>query len=494
MSSSQNIEMVLDNFTDGKAKYYFPETVTVDEYVDMFLEYAEMEHASLNYLRLVRNSPAGLNKFINLTVKQKVILKERVDVLNKEVLENGTTWTRKLGVFSDRYEYDMFNGDKVFLDVKDIKQYVSDPATLLNFINSLDGLWTGGRILNLPSFVNLESNVFERNFGIRSKNHYEETSALGIKLDLVLQQIRINQHVLGEEGTSIERVLDFFFGEYSKEIGVDWLSVEFPKVGEIRDRNSALFPTEENIRKQWQVLVENGQLTIDFFGEMEKAPAFAELPSLLKQKYAYPTEQLSLILKDIFSDQSLLTYVDDEFNGSTFIDLISKKEVSIQRFHEYQKPAINRLVEESIVTIEPDTQKVVMTIEQQEQLLVLMDFWFYGVVNTWSPKWNADFQINATGLYANALDRLNTKGLIRYGNTLYSEPEEKYLDYLLNKKQFDNALGIRNGYAHGKIASEGEYLHDYYVALLVILIDVVKMNEELHYVNLERGGRGFYMV
>lgn len=77
---------------------------------------------------------------------------------------------------------------------------------------------------------------------------------------------------------------------------------------------------------------------------------------------------------------------------------------------------------------------------------------------------------------------------------MYSEPEEKYLDYLLNNKQFDNSLAIRNGYAHGKIVDETEYLHDYYVALLVLLIDVVKINEELHYIDLERGGRGFFMV
>lgn len=410
LSTNQNIELLLNNFTNSTSKYYFPKNITSDEYTNVFMDYLEADYANLNYLKLVRNSPAGLNKYINLKPKLKLSVKKRVDELNKEIMEKGITWTRDLGVFSDKFEYEGFEGDKVFLDANDVEKSASEPATILNFINSLDGLWTNGRILNLPSFVNLESSVLERSLGIRSIRHYEETVMLHTKLTLVLQQISIIQHILKKVNSSLESVLDFFFGEYSKEVGVDWISFELPKVGETMYRNSALFPAEENVRKQWQVFVENNELNIELFAEVDVVPSFAEVPSLLSDKYAYPTTKLGVILDILFSDQSRIKYIDDEYYGKSFVDLILKKAVPMNHFHDYQKADLNKLIEYDIITLNDDSGKITMTFKQQWQLIILKDFWFYGVINMKSIKWISELRDDVTNCYVKYVEGLKKMG------------------------------------------------------------------------------------
>lgn len=69
------------------------------------------------------------------------------------------------------------------------------------------------------------------------------------------------------------------------------------------------------------------------------------------------------------------------------------------------------------------------------------------------------------------------EGLLTCENTLFAKPEVDYLNYILNNSEFDNALGLRNRYLHGSIVEENEA--DYLYALIVLIIYVIKINEEL---------------
>ncbi|MCU9767274.1 hypothetical protein N4803_00700, partial [Enterococcus faecalis] len=55
--------------------------------------------------------------------------------------------------------------------------------------------------------------------------------------------------------------------------------------------------------------------------------------------------------------------------------------------------------------------------------------------------------------------------------------EVDYLNYILNNSEFDNALGLRNKYSHGSIVEENET--DYFYTLIILVIYVIKINEEL---------------
>ena len=71
-------------------------------------------------------------------------------------------------------------------------------------------------------------------------------------------------------------------------------------------------------------------------------------------------------------------------------------------------------------------------------------------------------------------------GMIRYGSTLLSEPEQDYFNYIFNNSEFDNSIGLRNKYTHGNQSiDEDQNKKDYYTILRLLILIVMKINDEL---------------
>jgi hypothetical protein len=86
-------------------------------------------------------------------------------------------------------------------------------------------------------------------------------------------------------------------------------------------------------------------------------------------------------------------------------------------------------------------------------------------------------------------DEFEGKGWISYSCTLFAEPESSFLNYLLNDSMFDNSMGIRNAYQHGTPVYEHPiyFERDYYLGLLVLVIYVIKLNDEFTLRNKKAG-------
>ena len=79
------------------------------------------------------------------------------------------------------------------------------------------------------------------------------------------------------------------------------------------------------------------------------------------------------------------------------------------------------------------------------------------------------------------IKNLKDNNKIKFGSTLFSIPEQKYLNYLFNKSEFSNGLDLRNKYLHGSHApasAEDEHRINYYIFLRTLIFMVIKINEE----------------
>lgn len=64
-------------------------------------------------------------------------------------------------------------------------------------------------------------------------------------------------------------------------------------------------------------------------------------------------------------------------------------------------------------------------------------------------------------------------------DSLFSEPEQDYLNYELNKSSYSNGLDLRNRYAHSTYPENEKIQFMDYIRLLKIMILVItKINEE----------------
>lgn len=72
-----------------------------------------------------------------------------------------------------------------------------------------------------------------------------------------------------------------------------------------------------------------------------------------------------------------------------------------------------------------------------------------------------------------------------YEDTLFSRPEQDYLNYILNKSEFSNGLDLRNKYSHDTCSlDERTQRKDYLILKKIMAFIIIKINEEFCRKNL----------
>jgi hypothetical protein len=76
---------------------------------------------------------------------------------------------------------------------------------------------------------------------------------------------------------------------------------------------------------------------------------------------------------------------------------------------------------------------------------------------------------------------LVNKGLLKFESSLFSKPEQDYLNYCLNKLEFINSLDLRNMYGHGTqpLGDENVHYSNYIRFLKLFILMIIKINDEL---------------
>jgi hypothetical protein len=78
------------------------------------------------------------------------------------------------------------------------------------------------------------------------------------------------------------------------------------------------------------------------------------------------------------------------------------------------------------------------------------------------------------------IDKMEDEGLIYFGKTLFSEPEQKYFNFYLNKSDFTDGLDLRNKYLHGTNSdSDEEHQNSYLIYLKLFILALLKIVNDL---------------
>ncbi|MFR8104544.1 MAG: hypothetical protein ACLU8F_05665 [Clostridia bacterium] len=76
-----------------------------------------------------------------------------------------------------------------------------------------------------------------------------------------------------------------------------------------------------------------------------------------------------------------------------------------------------------------------------------------------------------------------SEGILKSESTLFSRSEIDYLNYYLNKSEFNNGLDLRNMYIHGtqpsEIESDQTHENNYMRILKIFVLAIIKINDDL---------------
>lgn len=160
-----------------------------------------------------------------------------------------------------------------------------------------------------------------------------------------------------------------------------------------------------------------------------------------------------------------MTYTDKtKKKYSDLPTMLSNESIKIADYYDFDIADINWLVNRGTLTI--DDEGILHV--NKARATVLKDI-FYKEVLCYSYE----------NYRKELIDKLIECNDLRFESSLFSKPEQDYLDYMLNNSKYGNGPALRNKYVHGSYPLDiKENEQNYYELLKIMVLIIIKINEE----------------
>ena len=398
---------------------------------------------------------------------------KKLEIMRKKLFETGLSFRTGVGIgFKPmdgtgkiENESEDQNELKVSYDSKWILDNL-DYATLLNnfYWFEFADFFNRCLLVSQPSEYGLENFLF----GTRGLREYQVGTSFRIKNTMAFLQMTGYYNILCQREIEIEDIYKWFFETYLKdEFNVEGFVYEkVRRDAPFGERNRLISSKIDHVLKQFDLYSKYGAIDRDYLEFSSQSVEFSQVASLSTQKYAYCNdENIRLEYISIFSSQSLLTYVERIGKAyDSFFKLLENETVYYNDFKTIQKEKIDFLLSQGTIRID-EAGEIELKYDRLRMLIQLYRYEYLCLA----------YEKTENDPLKDALK--NNKLLVE--NTLFSRPEQDYLDYLLNKHKFSNGLDLRNKYIHSTNSLDEKVHRDDYMRFLIVMaIIIIKINEE----------------
>lgn len=460
----------------NQKQIYLPIELTNEDKEVILKNYIESNNPNINYLRVIFNMQS--------TKEMPISDKTRLMAKRKTKEESDKIFNKNSGIIIEtlvRFSRNMKNEKKVVMKGQKIDcQYSSDwlenntdYATLLNnFIY----LFEFTDINMRSNFVSKESqlDIFEKHIFIQTKKSYRTGTAFD-RLDMLSTlQMMAYYKELKRINIRLENIIEWFFKKYLldefniKDYRINIPSEESNYLEKCRTTLSEL----DNILKEYRLVVEDDEIDHELLQISSRPIPFNDIPSKVKNKYIYAnSEEYNLITYLFFSDQCMLKYIERiEEKYSNFFDTIKNEKIKPEECPKYEQNNLDTLISKNYLEIDEDGY---LKFKNKERIIIFRDINYNEVACYWKyPK-----------KYQEEIDKMISEGILKSESTLFSRSEIDYLNYYLNKSEFNNGLDLRNMYIHGtqpsEIESDQTHENNYMRILKIFVLAIIKINDDL---------------
>lgn len=461
---------------DIRDEVHLPRSLTPAEERELLERYIDSPAANPNYVGLIES--AYTNAETRIDAKLKLRARRRNVELTETLFSRSqgfrTGTEVKLSETQDepfKIQTDESEGFVVRLTYSHrwFEESADNPSILNNFQHLFE-FADRQVLLSLPSYP-AQLGVLERFLGITGTSHYQ-VGATFHAIDMSsLLQTGLYHHYLESKGRDLEEVISWFFEDYiAAEFDAQNFTFRRSSCGaSYLERVRHLFVEMESVMTQLTLWADNGELDPELLAITSDPLQYKQIPSLLSGKYVYSTKNpdIAFILSSLFSDQSSLTYINEDLSGDNTADLLLNNNVAYEDFDEHQRPAIDHLI--ALDVLEDTGSR--MRIANAEQFLI-----FRALFMTEACSY---YHLSEDG--RETADSMMARGWVERRGSLLTEAEANYFNYFLNKAGFSNGPELRNKYLHGSQANsegEDEHFHTYVIALRLIIALVIKLNDD----------------
>lgn len=464
-----NYFLVIPNNEDEK--YYFPQKIFGVNMISILEKYISSPAPNSNYLKLLSESKSINKVKLPSRLKLKAKRKYEEQIESSFSTSDGLKYSVEVR-FSNEVEdtkEELINGReiKVLYSEKWINENLDFPTILNNFIH----LFKFTDYQNRWEHVSRESELsfFEKIMGVKGKRDYPIGIVFNQKQILAQLQMLGYFNILEQYNVNLEEVIHWFFTNYLlEEFGIqDFCFNPSSPTGTYLEKCRNLTAEMESILKQFKIYCEDEKLDIELLNLTTEQTYIKDIPSLIPNKYIYPKgEDFKVIGRLLFSEQSDLYYIPQlSKEYSSLYELLKSEDISYDMFEDYQKKGVDWLKQRNIIDVDKENK----ILFNNRKLFLLNQLYEHEVIVE-----------NYFKKFQTIIEELIKMDIVEYSSSLLSIPEQQYYNYLFNEVNWNNGLIIRNKYSHGtQIRNDKENMHDYFILLRIIILIIIKINQEL---------------
>lgn len=476
MNDAYHAETILSKFL-GETDLYLPASLKKSEMLDLIDSYidADSEIVHINVLRKIINFPVG----VGLNITDKI----RLHATRKEKEESEKIFSPGVGIESSvliSFEKGLDEAIKINTEGKATEVSIvvnrdwieenRDFPTLWNNFIYLFGIVDSQARVTMVSKAS-ENSALASLFTQTGNHLYRKTFSFDFKEMVANAEIHSYIHALKAIDIRIEDMIEWFFHDYlSNEFSIEDYIVRMPsEESTYFEKCRTILPEIDRVFKQYNAMIEDNEIDQELIQISSSSVKVKDVKSFLSRKYAYPIgDWYKAATFCLFSDQSGIFYLPKkEEKYKNFLDLIIRDNVMKQDFQEYQLRKMNWLFENGIIT---ENEEGFIKVSDVKTILILRELYYEEVLNYFHYE----------GSLKEVIDVFEAKKIISFESSLLTRNEQDYIDFYLNKSKFTNGYNIRNRYLHGtNVNDKKQYQSDYYAILKLMIIIVLKINDDL---------------
>lgn len=478
LGSPSNVELLFDKYVvdskTNKKQLDLPKSLTKDEVNVLISNYIDSPEANTNYLQLIINNHNS--KAFSVTDEHRWKAKKRKEGIEDELFKNsvGVSFTYKFVLQKDapklvEHKLDGTELEKVY-DQTYLEQELDFETILNNFIWLFEFIDSNGRInfvsntSNRTSFLDLIQLKSKRDYSVNEDFKHSET--------LTDISMALYYPLLEKQNVRLEEILEWFFKVYLKEdFSVSEYVFTAPSEGSsYKEKCRDILPEIEYVLQQFKSYVDYELINHEMLSLSSSGITFSQVPSLIKNKYIYAKDILNPVFHLLFSDQTLLGYLENpEKDSKTFFDLLVKHKVNIDEFKDYQRTELQYLIDNDYISIIDGFLRW----KNPLRIKILYELYHYNVISMY--RLQDVLQAEVKLMYQ--------ENKVEFESTLFSKSEQDMFDYYLNNSRFQNGPQLRNKYAHGRLgnainSNEDINYKNYLLILKLLIAIVIKINED----------------
>lgn len=461
----------------GSDNVYIPEGISAKSLELLLDRYVDLPDCSYGYLVIIENMHEASDK-------TKLRARRKAKDLSTTMFSHSKGFTIGVEICyveqssSVKIEHD--NGIvKYSYDIGWVTNELGPPTILNNFIYLFEFVDLQGRI-NLVA-IESEISVVERMLNTERTDWYSGGVVFAQKNQAALMQLYSYSKILESKNIRIESIINWFFSDYLKENhGISDFLVSLPSDSmSYPEKCRVLAPEIERAIKQYLLYCQDGMIDQELLAIASNPIPIADCRSRVNKKYAYAkSDDILRAIYYFFSDQCMLSYDDStKVSEKNFYSRIAKGPVRRDRIGNYLSNDVAWLLEKGYLE---QSVEGFLSAKNHLRILLLRELYHNQVIVYWTCP--VDLRT--------IIDEMVASGDLSLETSLFSASEKDYLNYHLNKKRFINSLDLRNRYAHGcnpnSSTDEKSFINDYLQLLKIMVLIVLKINDDLEQSETER--------